>query len=75
MKQAEFTIRPNTWVTLILVGFLAWALIIVGVVLFTVKAASIEPPPRELKSQYPEIEQCDLPLWDRIRFKCPEPAE
>jgi hypothetical protein len=72
LTKAEFTIRPNTWVTIILAGFLAWALIIVAVVLFTVKAASIDPPQSEPRGQYPEIEQCDLPLWDRIRFKCPD---
>ena len=53
LKRAEFTIRPNTWVTIVLVGFLAWAIIITGVVLFTVKAASIEvDPPKQCRGEF-----------------------
>jgi hypothetical protein len=52
-------------------AFLITICMFTWVVLGTLATQS-ELEQRELRSQYPKIEQCDLPLWDRIRHKCPD---
>ena len=74
--KAAANVKPSTWVMIVLCGFLAWMVIISAVIWFTAKASHVEPQPTKVGWQPPKIEQCDLPLWERIRHQCPdEPAE
>lgn len=67
-RTAKFEIRIGIYT---IVAFML--LSIMGmVVLLEAIFADPRPEPRPAQWTAPEIPQCDLPLWDRIRYKCDE---
>lgn len=66
MSHKELTRKENiVWGIIMLT--LLYVTAIIGGTIATMDAAQ----ERQRRAQFPAIEQCDLPLWDRIRFKCP----
>ena len=59
---------------LFIIAFIVMLFLSMGYAIITTAANAaneLEAPAAQLWTP-PDIEQCELPLWDRIRYLCPE---